>query len=102
MSAFDRFRAGLARGWFSTCTAIATRSLRPAVTRTTTAARDSSSRHAFNTISSSAGKPSTMVSDAGSTERAAELRAQFQNASAPPSRELFAELCDLVELAATE
>jgi hypothetical protein len=34
--------------------------------------------------------------------RAAELRAQFQNASAPPSRELFAELCDLVELAATE
>jgi chemotaxis protein histidine kinase CheA len=34
--------------------------------------------------------------------RAAELRAQFQDASAPPSRELFAELCDLVELAATE
>jgi hypothetical protein len=34
--------------------------------------------------------------------RAAELRAQFLAASTPPSRELFAELCDLVELAATE
>jgi Chemotaxis protein histidine kinase and related kinases len=34
--------------------------------------------------------------------RAAELRAQFGGASGPPPREVFAELCDLVQLAATE
>jgi chemotaxis protein histidine kinase CheA len=34
--------------------------------------------------------------------RAAELRAQFGAASGPPPREVFAELCDLVTLAAAE
>jgi hypothetical protein len=34
--------------------------------------------------------------------RAAELRAQFGGAAGPPPREVFAELCDLVALAAAE
>lgn len=39
---------------------------------------------------------------AGAVSRASELRAEIERGSGPPSRDVFAELCDLVELAATE
>ena len=35
-------------------------------------------------------------------ERSKELRAQIFNAASPPPRDVIAELCDLVELAAAE